>query len=122
MTAKYDPASHLESECRIGGCVGCETAEYRAMKAKDYDPAWMLSVPVEWEKIRDAVRVTDLSDPVRSCVLSFTQLDGEDDLCFNGVRIEVHDDFMAYISLLDEIMDDPATRGRSYPYSTDDEF
>lgn len=28
----YDPGSHLVSECRIGGCVGCETIEYRQGK------------------------------------------------------------------------------------------
>lgn len=26
----YDPSHHLEADCRIGGCVGCETEEYQA--------------------------------------------------------------------------------------------
>jgi hypothetical protein len=38
----YDPASHPEDLCKIGGCVGCESPAYRATKAPARCPvnAW----------------------------------------------------------------------------------
>jgi hypothetical protein len=31
-SGSYDPASHDENLCKLGGCVGCESPAYRATK------------------------------------------------------------------------------------------
>lgn len=87
------------------------------------DVDWIITEPVEVKAdylpdddgvVRVLVRsMPDAAGSYRECALRF---DGND-LTFNTVRVEVNDDFIAYVSLMDEACDSkPGEWVRSEPY------